>query len=139
MRPFTAALLDGKRILITGGGSGLGRRVARHLVDHGAVVHLWGRRAGVLKEAAAEVSADHPGTVHVHTVDVRRFDQVDEAMESIWSRHGPLTGVVNNAAANFIAQTQELSPRAFEAITSTVMNGSFHTPLDAGKRGIRDG
>ena len=139
MRPFTAALLDGKRILITGGGSGLGRGVARHLVGHGAVVHLWGRRAGVLKEAAEEVSADRPGTVHVHTVDVRRFDQVDEAMESIWSGHGPLTGVVNNAAANFIAQTQGLSPRAFEAITGTVMNGSFHTTLAAAKRWMRDG
>ena len=103
MRAFSGGLLDGKRILITGGGSGLGRGVARHLVDHGAVVHLWGRRAGVLKEAAEEVSAARPGSVHVHTVDVRRFDQVDETMESIWSGHGPLTGVVNNAAANFIA------------------------------------
>jgi len=139
MQAFSSGLLDGKRILITGGGSGLGRGVARHLVDHGAVVHLWGRRAGVLKEAAEEVSAARPGSVQVHTVDVRRFDQVDETMESIWSGHGPLTGVVNNAAANFIAQTQGLSPRAFEAITGTVMNGSFHTTLAAGKRWIRDG
>src|SRR5205807_10161208 len=105
---------------------------------HGAVVHLWGRRAGVLKEAAEEASAARPGRVHVRTVDVRRFDQVDEAMESIWSGHGPLTGVVNNAAANFIAQTQGLSPRAFEAVTGTVMNGSFHTTLAAAKRWSRD-
>ena len=56
MQAFSSGLLDGKRILITGGGSGLGRGVARHLVDHGAVVHLWGRRAAVLKEAAEEVS-----------------------------------------------------------------------------------
>jgi len=139
MQAFSSGLLDGKRILITGGGSGLGRGVARHLVDHGAVVHLWGRRAGVLKEAAEEASAARPGRVHVRTVDVRRFDQVDEAMESIWSEHGPLTGVVNNAAANFIAQTQGLSPRAFEAVTGTVMNGAFHTTLAAGKRWIRDG
>ena len=59
----------------------------------------------MLKEAAEEASAARPGRVHVHTVDVRRFDQVDETMESIWSEHGPLAGVVNNAAANFIAQT----------------------------------
>ncbi len=122
MQAFSSGLLDDKRILITGGGSGLGRGVARHLVDHGAVVHLWGRRAAVLKEAAEEASAARPGSVHVHTVDVRRFDQVDETMESIWSGHGPLTGVVNNAAANFIAQT----------------HGSFHTTLAAGKRWIRD-
>jgi NAD(P)-dependent dehydrogenase (short-subunit alcohol dehydrogenase family) len=136
--PYSGTLLEGKRILITGGGTGLGRGVARHLVDHGAEVHLWGRRQAVLEEAAAEASVSRPGSVHVHTVDVRQFDQVDATMETIWTEHGPLTGVVNNAAANFIAQTKSLSPRAFEAVTGTVMNGSFHTTLAAGKRWIRD-
>jgi NAD(P)-dependent dehydrogenase (short-subunit alcohol dehydrogenase family) len=135
--PYSPTLLDGKRILITGGGTGLGRGVARHLVEHGAEVHLWGRREGVLQEAAEEVSVS-PGSVHIHAVDVRQFDQVDNAMETIWQQHGALTGVVNNAAANFIAQTQSLSPRAFEAISGTVMNGSFHTTLAAGKRWIAD-
>ncbi len=137
--PYAADLLRGKRILITGGGTGLGRGVARHLVDHGAEVHLWGRRAAVLEEAAVEASASRPGSVHFHTVDVRDFDQVDATMGSIWSEHGPLTGLVNNAAANFIAQTKGLSPRAFEAIAGTVMNGSFHTTLAAGRRWIADG
>jgi NAD(P)-dependent dehydrogenase (short-subunit alcohol dehydrogenase family) len=137
--PFASDLLAGKRILITGGGTGLGRGVARHLVDHGAEVHLWGRRENVLQEAADEASGSRPGSVHVHTVDVRQFDQVDVTMESIWTEHGPLTGVVNNAAANFIAQTKDLSPRAFDAVTGTVMNGSFHTTLAAGKRWIADG
>ncbi|HWC81706.1 MAG TPA: SDR family oxidoreductase [Pseudonocardiaceae bacterium] len=137
--PFATDVLAGKRILITGGGTGLGRGVAAHLVAHGAEVHLWGRREAVLAEAAAEASASRPGTVHPHTVDVRQFDQVDSAMERIWTEHGPLTGVLNNAAANFIAQTKDLSPRAFEAVTSTVMNGSFHTALAAGRRWIRDG
>jgi NAD(P)-dependent dehydrogenase (short-subunit alcohol dehydrogenase family) len=136
---FSSNLLQNKRILITGGGTGLGRGVAKHLVAHGAKVHLWGRRDAVLAEAAAEASADHPGSVHYHTVDVRQFDQVDATMDHIWSDHGPLTGVVNNAAANFIAQTKDLSPRAFEAVTGTVMNGSFHTTLAAGKRWIEDG
>jgi NAD(P)-dependent dehydrogenase (short-subunit alcohol dehydrogenase family) len=137
--PYAADLLAGKRILITGGGTGLGRNVAGHLVAHGAEVHLWGRREAVLAEAAAEESAARPGSVHPHAVDVRAPDQVDAAMERIWTGHGPLTGVVNNAAANFIAQTKDLSPRAFEAVTSTVMNGSFHTTLAAGRRWIRDG
>ena len=137
--PFRPDVLAGKRILITGGGTGLGRGVAAHLVAHGAEVHLWGRREAVLAEAAEEASAARPGSVHPHTVDVRRFDQVDETMERIWAEHGPLTGVLNNAAANFIAQTKDLSPRAFEAVTSTVMNGSFHTTLAAGRRWIRDG
>lgn len=75
----------------------------------------------------------------MHVVDVRQFDRVDAAMETIWREHGPLTGVVNNAAANFIARTESLSPRAFEAVTSTVMNGSFHTTLAAGRRWIAEG
>jgi NAD(P)-dependent dehydrogenase (short-subunit alcohol dehydrogenase family) len=134
--PFAPDLLDGKRILITGGGTGLGRAVARHLVGHGAEVHLWGRRDGVLAEAAAEASQDRPGSVHHQTVDVRDGDGVDAAMGELWAGHGPLTGVLNNAAANFIAPTESLSPRAFEAVTSTVMKGSFHTTHAAGRRWI---
>ena len=137
--PFAPDLLAGKRILITGGGTGLGRGVARHLVDHGAQVHLWGRRHAVLEEAAAESSGSRPGSVHVQTVDVRDGDGVDAAMEALWLEHGPLTSVVNNAAANFIAPTESLSPRAFEAVSGTVMKGSFHTTQAAGKRWIAAG
>ncbi|WP_227999049.1 SDR family oxidoreductase [Nocardia australiensis] len=136
---FSPTLLSGKRILITGGGTGLGRGVARYLVEHGAEVHLWGRRAAVLAEAAAEASASRPGSVFHHTVDVRDYENVDATVGRIWSEHGPLTGVLNNAAANFIAQTKDLSPRAFQAITSTVMNGSFHTTHAVGKRWIAEG
>lgn len=136
---FSPQLLAGKRVLITGGGTGLGRGVAKHLVDHGAQVHLWGRRESVLAEAAAEASVTRPGSVHIHAVDVRDYDNVDETMGAIWSDHGPLTGVLNNAAANFIAPTKDLSPRAFRAVTSTVMDGSFHTTHAAGKRWIADG
>lgn len=136
---FTPDLLAGKRILITGGGTGLGRGVARHLVEHGAQVHLWGRRLGVLTEAAAEAGKGRDGAVHVQTVDVRDAERVDTAMTEIFTEHGPLTGVVNNAAANFIAPTESLSPRAFEAVTSTVMNGSFHTTHAAGRRWIEAG
>ena len=137
--PYSAALLDGKRILITGGGTGLGRGVARFLVEHGAEVHLWGRRSPVLEESAAEASASRPGSVHTNAVAVRDAALVDSTMEQIWQQYGPLTGVVNNAAANFIAQTKGLSPRAFEAVTGAVMNGSFHTTVSAGKRWIADG
>ena len=138
-RIFDPMVLDGKRILITGGGTGLGRGVAARLVAHGAQVHLWGRRETVLAEAAAEISAGHPGTVHYQTVNVRDFDLVAAAVDEIWDRHGPLTGVLNNAAANFIAPTVSLSPRAFEAVTSTVMTGSFNTTLAVGRRWIAEG
>jgi NAD(P)-dependent dehydrogenase (short-subunit alcohol dehydrogenase family) len=137
--PFVPNLLAGKRVLITGGGTGLGRGVARHLVEHGAQVHLWGRRRGVLEEAAAEAGAARAGSVHVQTVDVRDGDAVDAAMSALWDAHGPLTSVINNAAANFIAPTESLSPRAFEAVSSTVMKGSFHTTHAAGKRWIAAG
>lgn len=137
--PFRSDTLAGKRILITGGGTGLGRGVARHLVEHGAEVHLWGRREAVLAEAAEEASASRPGSVHYQAVDVKDYTNVNDAMERIWQDHGPLTGVINNAAANFIAQTKDLSPRGFEAISSTVMNGSFNTTHAAGKRWIDQG
>jgi NAD(P)-dependent dehydrogenase (short-subunit alcohol dehydrogenase family) len=136
---FDPMVLDGKRILITGGGTGLGRGVAARLVAHGAQVHLWGRRETVLAEAAAEISAGHPGTVHYQTVNVRDFELVAAAVDEIWDRHGPLTGVLNNAAANFIAPTVSLSPRAFDAVTSTVMTGSFNTTLAVGRRWIVEG
>jgi NAD(P)-dependent dehydrogenase (short-subunit alcohol dehydrogenase family) len=138
-RIFDPAVLDGKRIVITGGGTGLGRGVAAGLAAHGAQVHLWGRRETVLADAAAEISAAHPGAVHYQTVNVREFDQVAAAVGEIWDRHGPLTGVLNNAAANFIAPTVSLSSRAFEAVTSTVMTGSFNTTLAVGKRWIAQG
>ena len=138
-RIFDPTVLAGKRILITGGGTGLGRGVAAKLVAHGAEVHLWGRREPVLAEAATEIAAGHPGTVHYQTVNVRDFDLVAAAVDEIWDRHGPLTGVLNNAAANFIAPTVSLSPRAFDAVTSTVMTGSFNTTLAVGKRWIAEG
>jgi len=136
---FGPEVLAGKRILITGGGTGLGRAVAGRLVDHGAHVHLWGRREAVLREAAAEISGHAPGQAHFQAVDVRDGDQVDAAVQQIFDEHGPLTGLINNAAANFIAPTVSISPRAFQAVTSTVMNGSFNTTHACGRRWIEGG
>ena len=135
---YDREVLAGKRILVTGGGTGLGRGVSRYLVEHGAEVHIWGRRLNVLEEAAEEISQNRPGSCHIQSVDVRKADMVEEAVAEIWE-HGPLTGLINNAAANFIAQTKDISARAFEAITSTVMNGSFNTTHAVGKRWIAGG
>ncbi|WP_068396034.1 SDR family oxidoreductase [Kribbia dieselivorans] len=137
--PFRSDVLAGKQVLITGGGTGLGRGVAAHLVAHGAEVHLWGRRPAVLEEAAAQASGGRDGVVFHQTVNVRDADLVDQAMQEIWDQHGPLTGVINNAAANFIAPTESLSARAYEAVSSTVMDGSFNTTHAAGKRWIAGG
>ena len=135
---FAPDVLAGKRVLITGGGTGLGRGVAKHLVEHGAIVHLWGRRPAVLQEAAVEVSGGQDGVVFTDSVDVRDGAAVGAAMDRIWER-GPLTSVINNAAGNFIAPTESLSTRAYEAVSSTVMDGSFNTTHAAGTRWIRDG
>jgi NAD(P)-dependent dehydrogenase (short-subunit alcohol dehydrogenase family) len=128
--------LAGKRILVTGGGSGLGKGVATEFAAHGADVHLWGRRQGVLEEAAGEINAAEGGRAHFRTVDVRQADQVDAAVEEIWEEHGPPTGLLNNAGANFIVPTRDLSPRGFEAVTSTIMTGSFNATQACGKRWI---
>jgi NAD(P)-dependent dehydrogenase (short-subunit alcohol dehydrogenase family) len=135
---FRSDALAGKSILVTGGGSGLGKEIGKALVAKGAAVHICGRRAGVLDEAASEIAACGTAPVFSHVCDIRDADHVDAMMEAIW-KAGPLTGLVNNAAANFIAPTKDLSPRGFRAITSTVMDGSFHVTLAAGKRWIAGG
>lgn len=131
---FKADVLKGKSVLVTGGGSGLGREIAAALAAAGAMVYICGRRAAVLEEAATAIGAN----ARWHVCDIRDADQVDAMMDAIWAT-GPLTGLVNNAAANFIAPTKDLSPRGFRAVTSTVMDGSFHVTLAAGKRWIEQG
>lgn len=135
---FRPDVLAGKSILVTGGGSGLGLEISKALRAKGATVHICGRRAAVLEAAAAEIAGDDAGKVHWHTCDIRDPDQVDAMVDAIWAV-GPLTGLVNNAAANFIAPTKGLSPRGFRAVTSTVMDGTFHVTLALGKRWIAEG
>lgn len=137
---FRADVLSGKRILITGGGTGLGKELARHFVAHGAAVHICGRREGVLQAAVEELRAAalHGGTVQHHVCDVREAEQIEAMVDRIWAS-GPLTGLVNNAAANFISPSVDISPRGFAAVRSTVMDGALFATLACGKRWIRDG
>lgn len=137
--PFREDILDGQSILVTGGGSGLGKGVARHFAQHGATVHIWGRRENVLRDTAEEIARDARGSVHYQAVDVRDPDAVDAAVADIWERYGPLTAAMNNAAGNFIAQTKDLSPRGFQAITDTVMKGSYNVTHAVGRRWIEQG
>ena len=135
---FRPDVLAGKSVLVTGGGSGLGKEISKALAAKGAVVHICGRRAAVLESAAQEIGVGASASVFTHVCDIRDADAVEQMMDAIWSQ-GPLTGLVNNAAANFIAPTKSLSPRAFRAITSTVMDGSFYVTLAAGKKWIAQG
>lgn len=135
---FKDNLLEGKRILVTGGGTGLGKSMAGRLSQLGADVVIAGRRIGVLEEAAAGMSAMSGRKVHVKQIDVRDADMVERAFDEIWAE-GPLTSLLNNAAGNFIAQTERLSSRAFDAVTDIVLNGTAYCTLAAGRRWIEDG
>jgi NAD(P)-dependent dehydrogenase (short-subunit alcohol dehydrogenase family) len=136
--PFRDDCLAGKSILVTGGGTGLGRAIAESLMRHGATVHVCGRREGVLRDAVAEMSAATGGRAIAHGCNIRDPGAIDAMLDAIWS-DGPLTGLVNNAAANFIAPTESLSPRGYDAVRSTVMDGNFYVTLATGKRWIDAG
>jgi NAD(P)-dependent dehydrogenase (short-subunit alcohol dehydrogenase family) len=132
--------LQGKRILITGGGTGLGKELARSFSARGAAVHICGRRKNVLDETVDELqkTAAHGGSVESHICDVRDADQIEAMIDKIWEG-GPLTGLINNAAANFISPSVDISPRGFAAVRSTVMDGALFATLACGRRWIDQG
>jgi NAD(P)-dependent dehydrogenase (short-subunit alcohol dehydrogenase family) len=135
---FRPDLFNGKRILVTGGGTGLGRAMARRLMELGAELHICGRRAGILQETADALANATGGKIHSHPCDIRAAPAVDEMVEAIWQQHGPLDGLINNAAGNFIAKTEDLSPRGFDAIANIVLHGSFYVTQAVGKRWIAE-
>jgi NAD(P)-dependent dehydrogenase (short-subunit alcohol dehydrogenase family) len=133
---FKDGLLKGKRILVTGGGTGLGREIAERYLHLGAEIWLAGRRGGVLDETAKELTSRHGGVVRTHAVDIRDAAAVDAMVQRIWDESGPLTGLVNNAAGNFISPTKDLTPNGFNAIANIVFHGTFYVTQAVGKRWI---
>ncbi len=131
-------LLAGKHILITGGGTGLGRAMAEQFLSLGADIAICGRRKGVCDETAEALMKAHGGTVTSYGVDIRNSAAVDEMVGEIFARK-PLTGLVNNAAGNFISPTEALSPRGFDAIANIVMHGTFYVTHAVGKRWVAAG
>jgi NAD(P)-dependent dehydrogenase (short-subunit alcohol dehydrogenase family) len=132
---FRNNLLAGKRILVTGGGSGIGRALAHALAAYEADVFICSRRLGVLREAADSIEAATGRKVTLAHCDIRDPASIDLMLSGIWS-DGPLNGLVNNAAANFLAPTHTISTRGYDAVRSTVMDGTFYTTLAIGKRWI---
>ena len=135
MTIFRADLLKGKRILVTGGGTGLGREIAGEYAKLGAEVYICGRRGAVVAETARELAETHNTRVTPIECDIRLPDAVENMMTRVFDE-GPLTGLVNNAAGNFISRTKDLSPNGFNAIASIVFHGTFYVTLAAGKRWI---
>jgi NAD(P)-dependent dehydrogenase (short-subunit alcohol dehydrogenase family) len=136
---FRKDLLEGKRILVTGGGTGLGREMAAKFAELGAALHICGRRKSVLDKTAAELTAKHGGPVKCHACDIRDAAAVDAMVQAIWDDGGPLTGLVNNAAGNFISRTEDLSARGFDAVADIVLHGSFYVTHAVGRRWIAGG
>ena len=126
---FQQNLLRNQRILITGGGTGLGKGMARRFLELGATVYICGRRGEVLQATAQELG----GAIHAHPCDVRDSQAVESMVESIW-KDGPLDVLVNNAAGNFLARTEELSLRAFEAVIGIVLVGTINVTTACGRR-----
>jgi NAD(P)-dependent dehydrogenase (short-subunit alcohol dehydrogenase family) len=132
---FKDGLFSGKRILVTGGGTGLGKAMSERFLALGAEIFICGRRKQVCETTADELMKAHGGKVHAFGVDIRDAGAVDAMVEEIFAG-GPLTGLVNNAAGNFVSRTQDLSPRGFDAIANIVMHGTFYVTHAVGKRWI---
>src|ERR1700744_771112 len=135
---FEKGLLAGKRILITGGGSGLGAAMGRRFAELGAELVICGRRLELLEATATQLRHDFGGAVGVVRCDIRDGASVEAMLDTIW-RGGPLDVLVNNAAAAFIAQTERLSFRAADAVLAPTLHGAMYCTLAAGKRWIEAG
>ena len=132
---FALNLLSGRVIFITGGGTGLGRSMAVRLAELGARMFLTGRREEPLRETA-EAITKAGGSAAYATCDVREPTQVDAAVAAAEAAFGRVDTLINNAAGNFMARTEKLSPNAFNAVVSIVLYGTFHCTLAVGKRWI---
>jgi NAD(P)-dependent dehydrogenase (short-subunit alcohol dehydrogenase family) len=132
---FEKGLLKGKRILVTGGGSGLGAAMGRRFVELGAELIICGRRLELLEATASQLRENPGGKVTTIRCDIRDGASVEAMLEAIW-RDGPLDVLVNNAAATFIAQTEQLSFRAADAILAPTLHGAMYCTLGAGRRWI---
>jgi NAD(P)-dependent dehydrogenase (short-subunit alcohol dehydrogenase family) len=136
---FDKTLFAGRYVLITGGGSGLGRSMALRLAELGADIAICGRREDVLDEAvAALAAATGRDCARRFACDIRDAAQVEAMLDRIWADR-PLDALINNAAGNFIARSETLSPRAVDAVLNVVAHGSAYVTLGCGRRWLDEG
>ena len=129
---FDAQLLKGKKIVVTGGGTGLGKSMATRFAELGADLVITSRRQNVIDETAKELS-EHGGKVLAISCDVRDPEQVEAMVEKTVSKFGKIDILLNNAAGNFISPTENLSSNAFKTVVDIVLNGTFHCTQAVGK------
>ena len=131
---FREDLLKDRRILITGGGSGLGKSMGRRFLELGARLSICGRRETVLQETKAEFDQAFGDRTMVQVCDIRDAQAVESMIERLWQDNGGLDAVINNAAGNFIARSESLSPRAVDAVLNIVLHGTAYVTLACGRR-----
>jgi NAD(P)-dependent dehydrogenase (short-subunit alcohol dehydrogenase family) len=132
---FKEDLLKGQAIFLTGGGTGLGRSMALRFAALGARLFLVGRREDPLRETCEEILRAG-GAAAYTTCDVRDYAAVEAAVAKAEEQFGDIETLVNNAAGNFMARTEKLTPNAFNAVVGIVLHGSFHCTQALGKRWI---
>jgi NAD(P)-dependent dehydrogenase (short-subunit alcohol dehydrogenase family) len=136
---FERHLLQDKVVLVTGGGTGLGRAMGERFLDLGAKLAITSRREEVLQAAATEMNHEHGGEVFCTPCDVRDAEAVNRMLDAVIDHYGRIDVLVNNAAGNFISPTERLSHRAFDAVLGIVLHGSVYCSLELGKRWIAAG
>ncbi|MGA7626465.1 MAG: SDR family oxidoreductase [Candidatus Acidiferrales bacterium] len=132
---FQADLLKGRTILITGGGTGLGHSMALRFAELGANIFLVARREEPLKETCKQIQGKGVRAAY-NCVDIRDFSAVEQAVDVAEKEFGRVDTLVNNAAGNFIARTEKLSPNAFNAVVGIVLQGAFFCTLALAKKWI---
>lgn len=128
--------LKGKTVLITGGGTGLGRSIGKYLLELGANLVIGSRKQDVIERTATELATETGGKTLAVVCDVRQYDQIENMIRQAEDAFGAVDAVINNAAGNFISPTERLSHRAFDIVVDIVLKGTYYTTLVAGKNWI---
>ncbi len=128
--------LKGKTIIITGGGTGLGKSMGKYMLQLGANLVITSRKKDVLEKAATELEHETGGQVLAVACDVRKYEEIVNVISETEKRFGQIHGVLNNAAGNFISPTERLSHRAFDIVVDIVLKGTYYMTLAIGKHWI---
>lgn len=128
--------LKNKTIIVTGGGTGLGRSMGKYFLELGANLVITSRKKDVIDKTAQDLSKETGGKVLAVACDVRRYEEIENVIRESEKQFGAIHGVVNNAAGNFISPTERLSHRAFDIVVDIVLKGTYYTTLAAGKNWI---
>lgn len=125
--------LNGKTILVTGGGTGLGKSMSKYFLELGANVIICSRKIDKINAAVAELQTESGGKIAGYACDIRNYDEVERVINQGIEQFGEINGLVNNAAGNFISPTERLSHRAFDSVVDIVLRGSYNCSLALGK------